>query len=135
MTLPLIIAILASVIAGAHDAQAQEKASESNQSRWRDPFRPVGWTPPKRRVATRRSGPVEEDTSPVKWEEAEKLLGVSGVSKNRDGEYAAIIRRIGVVENGDIISIRYGDLIYRWKVLAISRNGVTPERLGAYPEN
>jgi hypothetical protein len=96
----------------------------------RDPFWPVGWHPP-------RLGPVQEaeedeDMSGwVKWDEAQKRIRISGISRRGDRRLA-VVNGVGVVEKGDLISVTHGRLIYRWEVASISDHGIVPVRRGVY---
>ena len=96
----------------------------------RDPFWPIGWEPP-------HMGPVTANT-PTKsvltnWDEARALLQVTGLSKTRDGKYLAILKRIGVVEEGDTVSVNFRGLNYKWKIASVTSKGIVPERIGVYP--
>jgi hypothetical protein len=99
----------------------------------RDPFWPVGWTPPKLgpvAAGTPTSAPVKDITH---WDDARKLIQVTGMSRTKDGKYLAILKGIGVAEEGDTVSITYMGLVYRWKIKSITSKGLVPERIGVYP--
>jgi hypothetical protein len=96
----------------------------------RDPFWPVGWAPANFGQIGVEEGGQE---ALAKWEEARKLLKMSGMSRTADGRYAAILKGIGVVQEGDTVSVNYGDLVYRWRVCAITSSGINTEKIGAFP--
>jgi len=96
----------------------------------RDPFWPVGWEPPRLgRVTT--NAPVKDVLT--KWDKARAILQVTGLSKSADGKYFAILKGIGVVEEGDTVSVNYMGLIYKWKITSVTSKGIVPERIGVYP--
>jgi hypothetical protein len=96
----------------------------------RDPFWPVGWAPPN----FGQIGIEEGDRNALaKWAEARKQLLVTGLSRGADGKFVAILKGIGVVQEGDTVSVNYGDLTYKWRLRSISSDGIDPERIGAFP--
>jgi len=95
----------------------------------RDPFWPIGWAP----ANFGQLDVGESGEALTKWEEARRLLQVSGLSRNARGKYVAIIKGVGVVEEGDTVSVTYGDLTYKWRIRAITSRGIEPERIGAFP--
>ena len=96
----------------------------------RDPFWPTGWAPP----SFGQIGINDDDHGALaKWAEARKLLQVTGLSRGPDGKYLAILKGIGVVQEGDTVPVNYGDLTYRWKIRSIGGDGIVPEKAGASP--
>ena len=96
----------------------------------RDPFWPVGWAPPNfGQIGT------DEDArnALARWEEARKLLQVTGLSRGANGKYVAILKGIGVVQEGQTVSVNHGDLTYRWRIASINSRGIVPEKVGASP--
>jgi hypothetical protein len=94
----------------------------------RDPFWPVGWTPPPERASAL---PAERlSNSPIRWEEAIRMVEVTALTELPDGGHVAIVKGIGVVERGDTIAVNLGGLTYRWKVQSITSEGIVPERIG-----
>ncbi|MDA0577214.1 MAG: hypothetical protein O3B24_03850 [Verrucomicrobia bacterium] len=95
----------------------------------RDPFWPSGWKPPPvsqtTSVATKTA-----PRSPIRWEEATRLLVLTSLAQLPDGGYLATLKGIGVIETGDKISVNYSGLTYHWEVLSISEKGIAPRRLG-----
>lgn len=123
------VMMLSSVSQAENASSASVEASQV-VTLTRDPFWPVGWEPPQ-------MGPVTGDM-PTKslltnWDEARALLQVTGLSKTRDGKYLAILKRIGVVEQGDTVSVNFRGLNYKWKIASVTSKGIVPERIGVYP--
>lgn len=104
----------------------QPDRSDIDLSAFRDPFWPVGWTPPKASPVPR----VTRSASPIRWDDATRMLEVTAMTQNSAGAYVAILRGIGVVEVGDTVSVTLGDLVYRWEVREITNKGIVPRRLG-----
>jgi hypothetical protein len=98
--------------------------------RARDPFWPVGWHPPEVSVAAANGS---SERLVVQWDDALRRVTVTGISRAVDGTYAAVIKGVGVVQTGDIISIRHGGLNYRWRVRDVTSEGIVPEKLGVLP--
>ena len=97
----------------------------------RDPFWPVDWEPPQLgKVSTNRPA---TNTVLTEWDKARASLQVTGLSKGKDGKYLAVLKGIGVVEEGDTVSVNLVGLNYRWKIVSITVNGIVPERVGVYP--
>jgi hypothetical protein len=96
----------------------------------RDPFWPIGWLPP-------RVDPTKAEVTPpgevTHWDEARKLLQVTGMSRGKDGKYLAILKGVGVVEEGNTVSINYMGQAYKWKIKSITSKGIVPEKAGVYP--
>jgi len=101
----------------------------------RDPFWPIGWAPPKVTVTDVEEVPkVVQKRSPVRWEDARKLIHLSGLSKTSDGRYLAILKGIGVVEESDVVTVTLDDFTYKWRITKITEEGIAPERIGVYPK-
>jgi len=92
----------------------------------RDPFWPVGFEPGdplKPRIA-----PIAEPepiAKPVPWPEL-RVLGFIHSEKSR----MALLQDIGLVQTGDIVSRRVGDLYFEWKITRITGDVVRYERIG-----
>jgi hypothetical protein len=111
----------------------QTNAAQPDISGPRDPFWPVGWEPPKV-GPTVDAAPTQAPKPPTQWDEARKLLQVTGLSRRvTDGRYFAIVKGIGVVEEGDSVSVIQSGQMYKWKIRSISSRGIVPERTGVYP--
>jgi hypothetical protein len=92
----------------------------------RDPFWPIGWRPPG---FGNSAQPAQKLNGQVKWDEARRQLEITGLSKKPDGSYLAIIKGAGVVEKGDVVSVRCDSLVYRWRIVDITGEGIIPEQL------
>ena len=119
---------------GASDAATSTQATRPAKIRpgqlppgtVRDPFWPVGWTPPV--IVEDPKEEAKPKPNLVEWEEATKQLQISGVFK-QGKRHLAILKGVGVVEEGDIISVNHKDLTYRWRVSSISPAGIMPKKL------
>jgi hypothetical protein len=108
-----------------------ESISGQDFERLRDPFWPVGWRP-EAKDPTRKA-----DLSPavaMKWAEARKLLQVTGFGRTTGGRRMAIIKGVGVVEEGDVISVHFEGAVYRWAVRSITETEIVTEKIGAYAD-
>ena len=116
-------------------------------TRTRDPFWPVGYVPP-RQVATNltaapegaaKAEPAGERLAPPDWDSARKNLDIRGISligREKQTNAAKYLAIIGgrVVETGDAVSVVYMSRVYRWKVTAISPEGIGLTKLDARPQ-
>ncbi|MCE9614998.1 MAG: hypothetical protein K8T26_12020 [Lentisphaerae bacterium] len=125
---------------GAHSAESQSDIVQAVSadpaaldlaalSRLRDPFWPIGWTPPPVED-TRNSQPTTQLKGPVRWEEATRMLEPTALTQLPSGQYLAVLKGIGVVEVGDNVAVKYGGLVYRWEIKSITSEGIVPQRLG-----
>lgn len=98
----------------------------------RDPFWPIGWTPPPvdAAAAAASDDSANRPKGPIRWEEATKHLTVRGLTELPNGKFVASIAGVGVVEEGDRITLEFEGLNYHWRVQSISRAGIVPKRLG-----
>ena len=128
----------ASSLAGLGRARAEDASGPSTETAGtnavvtltRDPFWPIGWEPPRLgRMTT--NAPVKDVLT--KWDKARAILQVTGLSKSPDGKYLAILKGIGVVEEGDTVSVNYMGLNYKWKITSVTSKGIVPERIGVFP--
>jgi hypothetical protein len=128
-----LCALSASVAARAGDVAETNAAS----TLIRDPFWPVDWVPPP---------PLEQDVGggtnvpkrvvkveQVRWAEAQASLQQTGYSKGRDGKYFAILKGIGVVQEGDTVSVTFAGKNYSWKIVSVTEKGIVLERGGMRP--
>ena len=99
----------------------------------RDPFWPVGHVP---------AAPVAEDAAATEAEAAEAArralvwprLPVRGRSQAPDGSYRVLIDGVGVVAEGDVVSIPSRGLWFQWRIERIDERGVKSVRIGATEE-
>lgn len=101
----------------------------------RDPFWPVGYVPPSLLASgTPSAGVAEDDHTPpsepklaIDW----PRLRLSGMTRKKDGGYVGLIEGVGLVEKGDVVRMRRGDVVYRWRVDSIGTDGVEAQRIEA----
>lgn len=115
-------------------------------TRKRDPFWPVGYAPKvvRKAVNTRGASPVATVIAPEpprtpQWDEARKKLDVRGVSiigrEKGSGKPRYVAMVAGkLVEAGDVVTVTHEELVYRWKVMAISTEGISFQKMNAKPE-
>lgn len=128
-------------VAGATDGSVEMP----DVTRQRDPFWPVGYTPKKRVIkpkglagsgAQKGSSVVEVAPEPVRvpvWDEARKRLDIRGISlihdkNSRSPKYLALISG-KLVEEGNVVSVKFDDRVYRWRVAGITAEGVSLQKL------
>ena len=110
----------------------------------RDPFWPVGYTPPPKIVPVADVQPADTDDTPpqpppeikpkeTEWPEIHKRLRVRGITSTLDGGYIAMVDGFGLVEKGQIIQITERNTIFRWDVDNITQRGLSTRRLDARP--
>lgn len=132
------------------DIEAESRPADANTSQdpdpRRDPFWPVGYTPKPRVVTTTTnmsgtaSSPLpEERPVPINWDAARKILDIRGIGligRERQTNTAKYLAMIGgkLTEVGDIVSVSYMSRLYRWKVTAISPDGISLAKLDVRPE-
>lgn len=98
-------------------------APQSGVAGLRDPFWPIGYQP----RPAQEEGPEEKVSiqKTAQWPE----LHLKGMTRRSDGSYMAIIQQVGLVDEGDIVELKHGPLVFRWKIDAITANGVSHKRL------
>jgi hypothetical protein len=100
--------------------------SISQRSTLRDPFWPVGFHPEAKASKEARAHESRIRES-VLWPK----LKLSAISRTTQGSFIAIVDGIGIVEAGDIVSMRRKGLIYRWRINKVSSKGISRTRLDA----
>lgn len=112
----------------------------------RDPFWPVGYAP-KRQKKTKEGGTgkpsmtVESTPDPVRvplWDEARKKVDIRGISlihdkNSKTPKYLAMVAG-KLVEVGNVVTVKYEDRVYRWRVVGISEEGVSLRNLDVRSE-
>ena len=99
----------------------------------RDPFWPVGYVPPSLLASETTIARGEYEAAPeepklaIDW----PRLRLSGMTRKKDGGYVGLIEGVGLVEKGDVVRMRRGDVVYQWRVDSIGENGVEALRLEA----
>ncbi len=115
--------------AGAGYGETQETARGR-----RDPFWPVGYTPPEEpgKVEEQEEpAPDEPEIEPPDWDAAAKMLKFQGTFRARGRILANINGQI--VEKGSIIGIRLPPYIYHWRITAIHTHDIETEPIEAIP--
>jgi hypothetical protein len=100
----------------------------------RDPFWPVGYEPappqPELTEEEAEQAKIEEEVEKkIQWP-ALQLKGITRAGKDR---YMAIVKGVGLVEAGQTVSMRRGDLLYSWLIEEVTADGVEFTRLEARP--
>lgn len=96
----------------------------------RDPFWPIGWQPKDWGHSPKAAEKIQ---GLKKWELAAKQIFIKGISRSPNGKYFALIKDIGVVEEGDVMAVDYGGLTYRWTIKEVTKNGIVPVKLDVVP--
>ena len=113
-----VIALIVLIFHGTGFASETEK-----KERLRDPFWPVDYdAPPPPEV---KEGPIAAARG-VSWPD----LPVRGRSRAADGSYRALIDGVGVVKEGEDISIQKEGYWFHWRILKIDARQMQTERLG-----
>ncbi len=115
----------AAVFAGAANVPMEEQTTE----RLRDPFWPVGYIP----VADRSPDEEQEETIDDR-ETTWPALPVRGSSRAADRTYRALVEGVGIVEEGDIVSLPHQGLWFHWRIGRIDSQRLRFTRLGITSE-
>ncbi len=118
-------------------ADADEESDKGPEHKLRDPFWPVGWTPPVKKPKTPQDT-VTEDTGPAdfvpKWSKVLRSIEVRSIVETfTEGEYIATVTGFGVVEKGNTLSIKHEGYLYKVLVKDISNKGIVPEKTSVSP--
>ena len=96
----------------------------------RDPFWPVGFYPlaeTEKQDDEKKQMQVDRLQELIKWPKLE----LKGITRTSDNHYIAILDKIGLVEEGDIISVQKDGLIYRWRINTVTDKGISRTQLSA----
>ncbi len=115
----MAVALVLLALGGWRSAAGEEAASSG--ALLRDPFWPVGYTPPEPQQA--EAVKVERA---IPWIE----LPVRGRSRAPDGTHRALVAGAGIVEPGAIVSLQRGAYWFHWRIVDIDAQKVTSEPLG-----
>jgi len=126
-------------VGGAFVSDAQSDSLDAPKPR--DPFWPVGYVPKKVVRVKEKTPPkwalngIDSSEAPrvPLWDEARKRVDVRGISFVRDKvsgapRYLAIIAG-KLIETGDVVSAKYEGRIYRWRVVGITEEGVSLQKV------
>ncbi len=120
--LPMLL-LLGAIGACPVDAQVESDSGTNNaisspSAVARDPFWPVGHKAEPDAEAGARKLPK----GGIDWSKAMKQVVINGVSSRAGGGYVAIVNN-EVRSVGESFSIRYGGVLYTWKVASIAPPG------------
>lgn len=100
----------------------------------RDPFWPVGYTPPKKDTGKKKTEVTEQPAAlpvverPPRWDDALRTVSVKGIMSVGGGKYMAVVNDNVVCEN-DVVTINFEGRTYTWKIASISADGVKFQKL------
>lgn len=129
-------------------APAEGTVAGSVVNRRRDPFWPVGYVPKKRVTQPQGGGGMQKGSAVVEvapepvrlpaWDEARKRLDIRGISlihekNSRTPKYLAMIAG-KLFETGNMVSVKYDDRLYRWRVKDITTEGVSLQKVDVRDE-
>ena len=99
----------------------------------RDPFWPPGYRPKPKHVksAVSAARQTPEALPKVEKQAVWPNLPLKGIIRTSRGAYGAILEGVGAVESGDIVAVRREGFLFRWKVDAVTRDGVSITKLDA----
>ena len=100
----------------------------------RDPFWPVGYRPKSKDELERERAQAAQTRhviNPALWDEAQAVLRIGGSMQTPQGFTALINGEL--VKTGDIVSLRYKNQQYRWKIDSVALSGVSLSRLDVTP--
>ncbi len=122
----LLIVITATLLlySDTNSVAAEEETKKDKSTFTRDPFWPVGYIPvPKSEKEKEQQ--ITHMKSLIEWPK----LKLQGITRTGDDRYIAVLDKIGIIEEGDIISVQKDGLIYRWRIDKINDRGISPKRL------
>ncbi|MFU8780068.1 MAG: hypothetical protein ACNA71_03480 [Kiritimatiellia bacterium] len=94
----------------------------------RDPMIPPG-------VTVNTAAPTQEDiqrdamAAQIAWPK----LQLRGITHTGTSKFVAIIDRLGIVEEGDVVRMRQGNLVYTWRIDTITAEGLSSTRMHVAP--
>ncbi len=124
LTLVLAVTTAAMTAAGMGTATGGGTPPPEQAPTRRDPFWPVGYQKVSETEQRERTK-IEDLKSRIRW----PALPLRGISHTSGKRFIAILDGIGLVEPGDVVSIRQDHLIYRWRIDNVSAEGVSSTRL------
>jgi hypothetical protein len=94
----------------------------------RDPLVPPGITVTK---VDRQEEDLQRDTmtAQIVWPQ----LQLKGITHTGRSNFIAIIDQVGIVEEGDLVQLRQGDLLYTWRIDRIKKEGIASTRMHVAP--
>lgn len=100
----------------------------------RDPFWPVGYTPPKKDTGKKKAEISDQPAAPAvverppRWDDALRTVSVRGIMSVGEGKYMAVVND-NVVSENDVVTINFEGRTYTWKIASISADGVKFQKL------
>ncbi len=125
----ILIALTTTAIFAQESTPAKKgkaKAPEKTIEQLRDPFWPLDWYP---KSWGENIEVIEQQKTSGRWKQALGRVVISSIGSTPDGKFFAYVKDRGIVEVGDILQVRYGGAIYKWKIKSISKTGIVPVRL------
>ncbi len=100
----------------------------------RDPFWPVGYepAPPEPEITPEAAAKIKVEQvtqSKTRW----PALMLKGITRAGRKRYMALVAGVGLVETGQVISLKKDDMLYTWKIDEVSAKGVRFSRIEARP--
>ena len=126
----LLCLIPCMIIAAEDTRESLQKKDLPTYEQLRDPFWPIGYTRklPVKVDPTKPKPPPEVKTFTPNWPKL-KLKAVTSSPKG----YIAIIDKIGLVVEGQVVRLKSGDAIYSWRIGKITKKGFSCKELDAKP--
>ena len=90
----------------------------------RDPLLPPGYEQPEEEVDPQQEY-RETVAAQITWPQL-RLRGITHVGREN---FIAILEEVGIVEQGEIVTLQRGNLVYAWRISAITAEGITTTRL------
>jgi len=118
MKIKLLIALIfCSICSFGAETNVVDNLSEYGWELLRDPFSPVGYVSPKKKVAPTLSNDLSKDQ--VSWPK----LDVTAITKDTDGTYIMFLKGRGMAEKGDIISVKKDGYSFEYEITEITEKG------------
>lgn len=113
------------------------KLLHKQASELRDPFWPVGYTPPRKEPPQTAPVTVSAPAQPAepvvverppRWDDALRTVSIKGIMSVGAGKYMAVVNDL-VVNEGDTVSVTFEGRRYTWKIARITADGVKFQKL------
>ena len=116
----------AQITATVSDAPTSTSSSDDSSDipKTRDPFWPVGWKPAPK---VPKAPAVKRPKFIPKWDAVFRSIQVTSIVETfNKGEYIATVKNFGVVEKGDVLTIKLDGLVYQVLIAKITNKGIAP---------
>lgn len=114
------------------------KLLHKQASELRDPFWPVGYTPPRKEPSKVAPTPDSSEPAqpaepvvverPPRWDDALRTVSIKGIMSVGAGKYMAVVND-QVVNEEDTVSVTFEGRRYTWKIARITADGVKFQKL------